>query len=160
MTRAVEIERKWLVPDPPAEALAAARADRIQQGYLAGGQAGDAEVRVRRRGDSTVLTVKSAGGLARVEEELPIDARTFESLWPLTEGRRVEKMRHLVPCGDATLEVDVYEGDLDGLVTAEAEFGSEQAARAFDPPAWLGEEVTEDRRYRAATLALQGAPER
>ena len=53
MTRAVEIERKWLVPDPPADALAAARGDRIQQGYLAGGQGGDAEVRVRRRGERT-----------------------------------------------------------------------------------------------------------
>jgi CYTH domain-containing protein len=156
----VEIERKWLVAAPPAGALAGARTDRIEQGYLSAGRGDDAEVRVRRRGEATVLTVKSTGGLERVEEELPIDARTFDSLWPLTEGRRVEKRRHLVPCGDATLEVDVYEGELDGLVTAEAEFDSPEAAHAFEPPAWLGQEVTDDRRYRAASLALEGAPAR
>jgi CYTH domain-containing protein/8-oxo-dGTP pyrophosphatase MutT (NUDIX family) len=156
----VEIERKWLVAELPVDDLRDAPADAIAQGYLAAGRHGEAEVRVRRRGERTFLTVKSTGGLERVEEELAIDARTFASLWPLTEGRRVEKTRHLVPFGEATLEVDVYEGDLDGLVVAEVEFASRDESAAFTPPSWVGEDVTEDERYKARNLALHGLPSR
>jgi CYTH domain-containing protein/8-oxo-dGTP pyrophosphatase MutT (NUDIX family) len=156
----VEIERKWLVAEVPDEELRDAPSDAIAQGYLATGRDGDAEVRVRRRGGRSFITVKSTGGLERVEEELEIDARTFASLWPLTEGRRVEKTRHLVPFGDATLEIDVYEGALDGLVVAEVEFGSRRDSAAFTPPTWVGEDVTEDERYKARNLALHGVPSR
>ena len=37
-------------------------------------------------------------------------------------------------------EVDVYSGALTGLSVAEVEFGSEEAADAFEPPAWFGPE--------------------
>jgi len=156
----VEIERKWLVRERPEAELADAPADRIEQGYLAVGGETEPEVRLRRRNERTLLTVKSAGGLARVEEEIELDERTFDSLWPLTEGRRVEKTRHLIPYGDAIVELDVYEGDLDGLVVAEVEFASEEASRAFDPPEWLGEDVTEDGRYKTKNLAVDGPPRR
>ena len=45
------------------------------------------------------------------------------------------KTRYLVPLGGGlTAEVDVYEGELDGLLTAEVEFADEAAAHAFDRP--------------------------
>ena len=50
---------------------------------------------------------------------------------------------------------------LDGLLTAEIEFPSEAAARAFSPPPWLGEEVTGDATYANQNLAtLRSAPGR
>ena len=64
-----------------------------------------------------------------------------------------------MPLGDGLeAEVDVFEGDLAGLVTAEVEFGSERQSRDFQPPAWLGKEVTGDRRYANQSLALEGDP--
>jgi CYTH domain-containing protein/8-oxo-dGTP pyrophosphatase MutT (NUDIX family) len=153
-----EIERKWLVPEPPRKQLGKAAKQRIEQGYLAVGRDDEPEVRLRRRKGKTLLTVKSSGGLERVEEELAIGAGAFENLWPLTEGRRVEKTRHLVEHDGHTIEVDVYEGDLDGLVVAEVEFGSAEASAAFDGPRWLGDEVTDDSRYKNKNLALDGAP--
>src|SRR5689334_10367994 len=137
----MEIERKFLVERLP-DGLGG-RARRIDQGYLALDEG--AEVRLRRHGDDLWLTIKGAGGLARVEEELPLGEEQFESLWPLTEGRRIEKVRHELPDG---IEVDVYEGALSGLVVAELEFASEEESAAFDPPDWFGAEVTEDRRYK------------
>jgi len=97
-----------------------------------------------------------------VEEEIPIEPERFDALWPLTEGRRVEKVRHLVALeGGLTAEVDVYAGPLDGLLTAEIEFPSETAARTFSPPPWLGEEVTGDATYANQNLAmLRSAPGR
>jgi CYTH domain-containing protein len=152
-----EIERKW-VPEAPPRWPADHVARRVEQGYVALDDAG-AEVRVRRAGDELTLTVKSAPGLVRVEEELPLSVTQFESLWALTAGRRVVKTRHLVPLeGGLTAEVDVYEGDLGGLVTAEVEFASEEESAAFAPPAWLGREVTGDRRYANRSLAVEGAP--
>jgi CYTH domain-containing protein len=152
-----EIERKFLLAAPPPD-LDRHPSVRIQQGYLAIGD--DAEVRVRRRGARSFLTVKSRGGRRRVEEEIELDGARFARLWPLTEGRRVTKTRTLVPAGDGrTVEVDVYEGALDGLVVAEVEFASEEAADAFEPPAWLGREITDDARYANQALALEGLPQ-
>jgi adenylate cyclase len=147
----VEVERKFLVPEPPD--LEESEFDEIEQGYLAVGS--DGEVRVRRRGDRCVLTAKRGSGIARAEAEVQLDPEEFRSLWPLTEGRRLRKRRHLIPHGGLTIELDVYEADLEGLLVAEIEFGSEDEARAFEAPEWFGEEVTGNERYLNQTLATR-----
>jgi adenylate cyclase len=149
-----EIERKFLVPKAP-DGLAAARATRIDQGYVA--IDGGVEVRVRRRDSETVLTIKAGGGRDRAEEELAVDGERFARLWPLTEGRRIEKTRYELG-QDPLIEVDVYAGSLDGLIVAEVEFASDEAAEAFVAPAWFGREVTEDARFKNQRLATEGAP--
>jgi CYTH domain-containing protein len=152
-----EVERKWLVPDAPAEALAAA-SEPIAQGYLTvGGDGG--ETRVRRRGERCFLTVKSGSGLVRSEHEVELTPDQFEALWPATEGARLVKRRHLLR-GDegSTIELDVYEDRLSGLVVAEVEFDDVQAARSFAPPEWFGPEVTDDPEYRNQRLALRREP--
>jgi adenylate cyclase len=134
----IEIERKFLVDAPPGD-LDRHPADPLRQGYLA---------------------VAPDGVEVRMEEEIPIEAERFDALWPLTEGRRVEKTRYLVPLReDLTVELDIYAGDLDGLVTAEIEFPSVEASAAFAPPSWLGTEITGDARYANQSLALHGAPQ-
>jgi CYTH domain-containing protein len=153
---AQEIERKLLVEELPGD-LDAWSARRLEQGYLAITDA--AEVRIRRAGDDAWLTVKSAPGLSRVEEELALDGDAFDRLWPLTEGRRLVKVRHTredVP--GVVFELDVYEGPLAGLATLEVEFASEEAARAWTPPPWAGRDVTGDKAYANQTLAVRGAP--
>jgi adenylate cyclase len=152
----VEIERKYVLPAAPPE-LERLPGERIQQGYLAIAEDG-VEVRVRRRGDKTILTIKSGPGELRVEEELPIDERRFEALWSLTEGRRLSKTRHLVPLGDLTAEVDVYDDRLAGLITAEVEFPSLEDSARFVAPAWLGREVTGDTRFANQSLAGRERP--
>jgi adenylate cyclase len=151
-----EIERKFLVDDFP-ESLDRGQAEAVTQGYLAIDDA--VEVRIRRRGDHFSLTVKQGGGRSRLEEELEIEAGRFERLWPLTEGRRIAKTRFVVPApGGDEVEVDVYEDELDGLVTAEVEFPSEASAEAFEPPPWFGPDVTDDDRYKNRSLACNGLP--
>jgi adenylate cyclase len=151
----VEIERKFLVDRLPDDLP---EGQPIEQGYLA--ISGDGvEVRVRRRGDDTTLTIKSGPGMVRIEEEFAIDARRFESLWPLTEGRRVTKTRHVVPLGgNLAAELDVYSGTHEGLMTAEVEFSSAEQSDSFRPPDWLSRELTGDRRYANQALAVDGKP--
>jgi CYTH domain-containing protein len=152
---ALEIERKWLVPEFP-EALAGVSGERILQGYLVVADDGS-EVRVRRNHRREVLTYKSGGGLTRTEVEIGLSPEQFEALWEATEGRRLVKYRHNLEGG---VDVDVYDGTLKGLIVAEVEFASEAAAAAFDPPEWFGDEVTEDRAYKNQQLALRGRPPR
>jgi adenylate cyclase len=155
--RVIEIERKFLVAEPPSH-LERWPATAIEQGYVALDEDGT-EVRVRRRDGRTWLTVKSGAGRVRVEEEIEIEPERFERLWALTEGRRIEKTRYELDAGDGlVLELDVYAGDLEGLVVAEVEFESEEAAEGFTPPGWLGPDVTEDARYKNQRLARDGAP--
>jgi adenylate cyclase len=151
---AQEIERKFLPPRPP-ETLDGA-GERIEQGYVAIDAV--AEVRVRRRGGELTLTVKSAPARTRVEEEIAIDEARFASLWALSEGRRIVKTRHRLEHAGVTIEVDEYHDALAGLTTAEVEFASEAASDAFEPPVWLGREITGDPRYANQTLATDGLP--
>jgi adenylate cyclase len=43
-------------------------------------------------------------------------------------------------------------------VVAEIEFPSDQEAKDFEPPEWLGEDVTGDSRYLNETLATRRIP--
>jgi CYTH domain-containing protein len=152
-----EVERKFVLSEPPP-GLESQPRKRIEQGYLAIGEDG-VEVRIRRADGECTLTVKSAPGLVRVEEELEIDERRFEALWQLTPGRRVVKTRYLVGLDDdLTAEVDDYANELEGLMTAEVEFPSEEASASFEPDDWMGREVTGDERYANRSLAVRGTP--
>ena len=155
---AIEIERKFVLSELPAE-LAQATGSPIRQGYLVIAADGT-EARVRDKKGRFFLTLKSGRGLSRTEIEIELSAQQFAHLWPHTDGRRVVKTRYTLPLGGYTAEVDRFEDALDGLFMAEVEFPSEAASRAFAPPAWFGEEVTEDERYKNRCLAVHGKPER
>jgi CYTH domain-containing protein/CHAD domain-containing protein len=153
---AQEIERKFLLAEAP-DWLGGRVGTRIEQGYLAIDD--EIEVRLRRRGDERLLTVKGGSGEVREEVELAIGEGEFEQLWPLTAGRRLAKIRRVVSVGNGLeAEVDVYEGGLEGLVVAEVEFPSERESREFLPPGWLRREVTGDGRYSNQRLASEGKP--
>ncbi len=149
-----EIERKFLVRSLPE--LSQFPHDDISQGYVAASD--DLEVRLRQKGGKFFETIKQGSGLTRVERECELAREQFEAFWPATEGRRLEKTRYEIPHANHTIELDVYRSSLEGLVVAEVEFASEEAARSFVPPDWFGKEVTDDPRYKNLSLALHGRP--
>lgn len=153
----VERERKFLVDAVPDD-LDSAATVQLRQGYLAADDG--RSVRVRDAGsDGCTLTVKAGRGIERTELEWSITRQEFEAAWPHTDGQRIEKTRHLIPFGDHVIELDVFDGDLDGLVVAEVEFDSISASDDFEPPVWFGRDVTDDGRYTNASLALHGLPD-
>jgi CYTH domain-containing protein len=141
-SRGREVERKFLVKTKPAF-LKDCQRKRIRQGYLAVGGNG-AEVRLRQEGKEYLLTVKSGKGETRLEEELKIDRKRFDSLWPLTRGQRVRKVRYLASHHDRTIQVDVYRRKQKGLVVAEV---PQPEPRGERPAARVG-------RHRACFLTL------
>ncbi|MBS0535325.1 MAG: CYTH domain-containing protein [Proteobacteria bacterium] len=151
----VEIERKFLVASDAWRCEVASHSD-IRQAYLAVSES--SSVRVRIRNAAAFLTIKSAGPAIRRDEfEYPIPLGDAEALLALRTGRLIEKRRYIVPHAGLRWEIDVFSGDLAGLVIAEIELPNETAP--FARPAWLGGEVTDDARYANASLATRGPPD-
>jgi adenylate cyclase len=153
-----EIERKFLVKSLPADLMRYPRKE-IAQGYPIVANDG-AEVRLRKIGGRYFQTIKSGGGKVRTEVEIEITKEQFDVLWPATEGKRLEKIRYIIPHRGRKIELDVYRGKLAGLLVAEVEFDSAEESERFSPPAWFGKEVTEDKRYKNKNLALYGTPKK
>ena len=143
-----EIERKYLVSDD-AFIGQAHSATRIAQGYLC---ARRVTARVRIYGDVGYITFKGKsrdGGLSRFEFERQIPLRCAELLLSRGNGK-VEKVRYLVEYEGYTWEVDVFEGDNEGLVVAEVELPDTECNAPL--PAWIWKEVTADYHYRNSYL--------
>lgn len=148
----IEIERKfrviggdWMRDAAPGR--------RLRQAYL--GASERLAVRVRIEGaERALLTIKTAQpGRVRGEYEYAIPVGDAEELMAHCEGAPIEKVRHDVPVGDWVWQVDVFEGDNAGLVLAELELASPDAR--FERPDWVGAEVTDDRQFYNAELAMR-----
>lgn len=149
-----EIERRYLVASEPD--LTGVEGTPMRQGYFLAGPG--VSFRIREKKGVHRLTLKQGTGLARTEVEFEVGLGLAETLWPLVGDRIVAKTRYVIPDGDGAIELDRYEGRHEGLVVAEREFAAVTEAFAWTAPAWMGTEVTEDSRYTAARLAMDGLP--
>jgi CHAD domain-containing protein len=145
-------ERRFLVTAIPPEGQGG-DVEEIEQGWLPGD--GRESVGVGRSALGARWFRAGAAGRGRPARVKAISRGEFESFWPLTEGRRIAKRRHLVPAAPGW-HFDAY---LDRpLVLAVAEEGNADA-----PPAWLEpvlvREVSSERGYLDEALARR-APRR
>ena len=149
---AKEIERKFLIRDEAWKASADG-GTRIGQAFLS--RDPQRTVRVRLAGVKAFLTIKG-----QAPKDAPLETPEFEYAIPQEDARHLLKMcleggisktRYRVPQGQRAWEIDVFDGANAGLIMAEIELGS--ASEAFDRPKWLGEEVTDDPRYKNANLS-------
>ena len=151
----VEIERKFLLAGDGWRELEQ-RSERIAQGYLVNAAAigaGHAKcsVLVRISGDEAWLNIKSATlGIHRHEFEYPVPLADGEHLLHELSDGILEKIRHHVMVDGAHFEIDEFLGDNAGLIVAEVELPSTNAA--FPRPDWLGIEVSELGRYYNVNL--------
>jgi len=146
----IEIERKFLVTREGFGQILPTHHVGLRQGYLS--TETGRTVRVRLQNEQGYLTIKGkASGLARPEFEYPIPLADAESLLEMCPRPLIEKWRHYVEYAGKIWEVDEFFGDNEGLIVAELELESEN--ESFEPPPWLGEEVTFDARYHNSRLA-------
>ena len=144
---AKEIERKFLVDTSMLPTLPKGHV--MKQGYV---PTQGITVRARISDDQAFLTLKGrATGLSRSEFEYPIPVKDAQQiLHELCAHPLIEKTRYLIPYGDHTWELDIFEDDNQGLVVAEIELDSED--EVFELPEWVTEEVSYDTKYRNANL--------
>lgn len=149
---AKEIERKFLVLDNGWRDSVSSSSC-FRQAYVAFME--DRSVRVRIIDNAeAMLTVKIGTNTMKREE--------FEYLIPLSDAEEMvghaigivlEKTRFELTYQGFVWEIDVYDGAYRGLVVAEVELTHEHDQPPL--PAWLGPEVTGDRRYSNQTLAME-----
>ena len=146
-----EIERKFLLKNDGWRGLGAGK--RYRQGYLS--TVKERTVRVRTAGDKGYFTVKGitvGDKRPEYEYEIPLSDAN-EMLDQLCERPLVEKIRYRIPQGPVVWEVDEFEGDNRGLITAEVELKEENQSVTL--PDWIGQEVTGDPRYFNANLVAK-----
>lgn len=105
---------------------------------------------VGEKGFITIKGIGNASGVSRFEWEKEISSAEAEQLLTLCEPGLIDKTRYLVRSGEHTFEVDEFRGENEGLTVAEVELSSEE--ETFLKPAWLGKEVTGDRKYYNSML--------
>jgi adenylate cyclase len=161
-----EIERKWRVRKLPKDykhfpcklleqaylcqnpTLRIRKESSISEGEERGG------ISEGRTQEEYIFCYKGKGRLSREEYNLPLTKEAYETLIGKTEGRVIRKFRYAIPHGAYTVELDIFQGELEGLCYAEVEFSSEEEALSFQPLDWFSEELTGERGYSNAELSF------
>ena len=147
----IEWERRFLLKSlPTGEKVTRVR--RISDRYIEG-----TTLRLRQQSDDGQpvfkLTQKLPGGAARAQQGLitsmHLTKAEFNVLATLP-AKELTKVRHSVP----PFGIDVFEGELKGLLLAEAEFNSEAEASALVLPQFLVAEVSHDGRFTGGSLVM------
>jgi adenylate cyclase len=146
----LEIERKFLVATHTWK-RDILKSEHLRDGLIA--RFGEGKVRVRLTDSGAWLTIKGPRrGISRLEFEYEIPRSHAEQmLQTLCQGDPIlEKVRHTVPYGGLDWKIDVYTGPLSGVVFAEVEL--EHPDQQLQLPPWVGEEVTNNPRFRKRAL--------
>lgn len=154
----VEHERRWLCRAVPFDRVVSAES--YTDLYVTGTQlrlreavpldGGPAMLRLGRKAD-----VRPS---VRLLTSIYLSREEYRLLSALP-GRTLRKTRHSLGRIDgANVFVDVFEGDLSGLIMAEAEFEDVAAMEDYPTPDFAVREVTEDVRYTGGRLVIDGLP--
>ena len=94
--------------------------------------------------------------MVREEYNLPLNQEAYEHLLKKADGIVISKTRYILPEKDGLrIELDVFHGKHDGLILAEVEFPTKEAANAYCPPEWFGEDVTYSTKYHNSNLSKE-----
>lgn len=142
----VELELTYLVRTLP-ERLKQCPSKLIQDIYYPASEAHPV-LRIRQRGNDYEITKKvvASGNDSshQLEHTIKLSLEEFEALTQSPAGKRVAKRRYLYDYHGRTAEVDVFEGDLRGLVEVDFEFDDRDDQLAFMMPDFCLAEVTQE----------------
>ena len=149
-----EIERKYAVNYLPKELKITNIID-IEQAFIY--KDAKTVIRIRKiqnkKSNSIeyIYTVKTKGDIQHQKDANIANAYEIESYIQEEEFNKliknkissiIRKTRMVIPIGDnLNVEMDIYKDYLQDLITAEVEFPSEDIAKNFQKPDWLGEEM-------------------
>jgi adenylate cyclase len=146
-----EIERKFLVNQKQLPALF--DPDYITQGYLHSDENMSIRVRVNSDGYNIngTLTIKSRRvGLSCDEYEYEIHPDDAQEMLDKMCDKTISKERYYIKHDSHMWEIDVFQGDNDGLVVAEIELSTE--GEKFPFPDWVDTEISDDPKYLNVNL--------
>ena len=169
----LEIERRWLLRGlPDLVILLAIGVERAERTTVYVVSDPDLELRIRQQSSNGEITypvvTKVGSGLMRQESpKLFANADIFNHYYITLDKPYLVKNHWIIPLETGRkLEINRFtQPKFYGLILAEMEFESEEAANSFgdnDFPEWLKpliiKEVTDDTRYNGKNLAVHGRP--
>jgi len=146
----IERERRFLLDRFPQN-VNVVRTRRIADSYIDG-----TTLRLREQSDdggpavfklTQKLAAAGSGAMQGLITTMYLTREEFGILSQLS-SRRLDKVRYSVP----PFGIDVFEGALEGLILAEAEFDSEASAAALVIPSFILNEVSTDDRFTGGHL--------
>lgn len=152
----MEIERKFAVAKIPDD-LKKYEKEEIEQGYLCI----KPTVRIRKSNDEYTLNYKwkqkgldEKIAIQNIEYTMPLTEENYKILLNKIENNLIKKDRYKIPINDGLIvELDVFHGNLEGLVFAEVEFQNIEIAESFNKPDWLGKDLCFDKRFDNTLLS-------
>ncbi|HWQ60480.1 MAG TPA: hypothetical protein VN420_05060 [Candidatus Fimivivens sp.] len=132
-----EIERKFFVRDlPNISGIQPLRYER----YILNSADEQEESRVSKIGDRYFFENKRIiSDIERTTDKREISQDEFDAL---KSGVGDAIIRDKYTLTTDTVSIQVYHGRFEGLIRAEVGFDSEEEARRFVPPSWMGKEMT------------------
>ena len=152
----MEIEKKFLVKEIPFD-LNNFEKEEIEQGYLCI----KPTVRIRKSNDEYFLNYKwknkninDNNAIHNIEYEMPLTKENYEHLLTKVDDYMIIKTRYIIPLEDGhKVELDVFKGNLEGLIFAEIEFSDDLDVSNFVKPNWLGDDISQDKFYDNTLLS-------
>lgn len=142
-----EIEKKFIISYLPDEIV---KITKIKQKHIYKDSVCSIRVRksINLKNNETIYThtIKTRREddekFSITELEREIRKREYDKLKPFEGSKIIEKDRCIIPLENGlNAEVDIYYGDLKGLIIAEVEFKNVQQAEKFKMPNWFKKEV-------------------
>lgn len=152
----MEIERKFAVLKLP-DNLNQYEVEHIEQGYLCI----KPTVRIRKSNFEYSLNYKwkkkgivEGVAIQNIEYTMPLTEKNYNVLLKKIEYNLLIKDRYKIPLDDGLIaELDIFHGNLEGLVFLEVEFPSVEKSETFSIPDWFGKDVTFDQRFDNTSLS-------
>ncbi|MBR8465091.1 CHAD domain-containing protein [Campylobacter sp. faydin G-140] len=120
------------------------------------------EIRYRSESGKFIKTIKFGSDLVREENESECDESEFKDALKNRIGSLITKNRYLFRINNNPCNIDIFDGDLNGLCIFEVEFKDEAEAVYYQLPSFLlnfvAIDVTCDKRYKNKHIALYGNP--
>ena len=151
----VEQELTYLAASVPTE-IYGVFPTRLKDVYIPDTDGIHPRLRLRRKGEEYEITKKipltEGDASAHIEMTIPLTKDEFISL-EKTSNKTVEKDRYKVVIDGFEAEVDVFVGDLEGLIVIDFEFNSDEAKNAFAPTQVCLADVTQEMFIAGGKLA-------
>jgi adenylate cyclase len=154
MNNTLEIEKTYLAKSFPVSDLTSLKSKKIIDVYIPGSFE-KPTIRLRQNGDHFEITkkvqVNPSDASTHQEFTIPLSQEEFEAL--SLGGKVVEKTRYYFEVNGYDGELDVFDGELKGLVLVDFEFDSQDISSEFIAPEFCGADVTQEKFIAGKNLA-------
>jgi len=113
-------------------------------------------LRLRKCDDVYEITkkqpVEGLDSSIQYEDTISLSKEEYEAI-ATSSNKKVEKLRYKVKIDDQEAEIDVFQGELKGLILVDFEFNSKEEKSRFTKPDFCRAEVTQEQVFAGGYLA-------